>query len=161
MRNNRYLKLGVQLLIGFLFFSCNSTSEKKTSITMEKKQPEVKAPEKPVQTYFLESPAREDWEKIDIVFLHNVFEPFLVKHNLRQDCIQCENIYFEYNCLIDKEGKMTEISLQHTSVYCKGMTEQLKKEMEEMFLKYYQETIYSESLRGMRISFRVGRATKC
>jgi hypothetical protein len=156
MKDYRFL-----LLFSLILFSCGNAQEKNKDSTMKKPEKETAISGESVEIDSLDTFAKNDWKKIDATFSKNIYSTYLSEHNLVQNCVQCEDILLDYECLIDSNGKVSKITLHGSDINCKGISESAKKDMEDTFLQYFKSIAYPESLRGKFIFFTIGQVTKC
>lgn len=149
------------LLFSLILFSCSNAQEKNKDSTMKKTEKEIPISQESVEIDSLDNFARNDWKEINATFLKNIYSAYLHKHHLVQNCVQCEDILLDYECLIDSNGRVSKITLHGSDINCKGMSDTAKKDMEDTFLEYFKSITYPESLRGKFIFFTVGQVTKC
>jgi hypothetical protein len=122
---------------------------------------EIAISQESVEIDSLDTFAKNYWKEINATFSKNIFSAYLNKHNLVQNCVQCEDILLDYECLIDSDGKVLKITLHGSDINCKEMSDSAKKDMEDTFLEYFKSITYPENLRGKFIFFTVGQVTKC
>jgi hypothetical protein len=110
-----------------------------------------------VNTWQLEHDAWIAWERIDSIWTDSIYWKCLKRHKLKMKCSGCEYIMIHVDLIIDTNGKLTGYAIEKSNI-CGN---DISKEMEKEFMEFFQNLIFPEILRGMKLHTMLGTGLKC
>lgn len=111
----------------------------------------------PVKEHELPPAQWKAWNELKEKWMGSEYRDCLKKSDLKMSCSGCEYIYMDVILEIDKQGHLQSYTILKENV----CGEKARKELQECFLKYFQEITFPPELKGWKIEAKLGTGLKC